>query len=276
MDHARRRLWRGRDAPGGRLVGVRHPLTALVACAAAVVLGACSAVGTVATAAGVSLVILIAALGWPQLLGAPARTSLTIVLAATGLLATWAVVIWPLEDGGRPVLLEPIAICIALGAIAAFMVQLIRGHGRPQRLESTAGTITGVAGIASAAGWTALARWQELTDGAAGALQLSLAASLGLAALCALLPGARLLGRVLGLLLAAAAPFVLVQLLPDLPLWSAVVGGTLAGLVTVLIGSLVSSETRRPAGLRASLALGVAPVALTGLLAYVVLRIMTV
>ncbi|MCT2087727.1 hypothetical protein M3D92_00240 [Micrococcus terreus] len=255
---------------------MRHPLTALVACAAAVVLGACSAVGTVATAAGVSLVILIAALGWPQLLGAPARTSLTIVLAATGLLATWAVVIWPLEDGGRPVLLEPIAICIALGAIAAFMVQLIRGHGRPQRLESTAGTITGVAGIASAAGWTALARWQELTDGAAGALQLSLAASLGLAALCALLPGARLLGRVLGLLLAAAAPFVLVQLLPDLPLWSAVVGGTLAGLVTVLIGSLVSSETRRPAGLRASLALGVAPVALTGLLAYVVLRIMTV
>lgn len=261
--------------PDGRLDCVRHPLTAFVACAAAVVLGICSAAGTIATAAGVSLVIVVAALGWPQLLGAPARTSLSIVLAATGLLATWAVVIWPLEEGGKPVLLEPIAVCIALGAMAAFMVQLIRGQGRPHRLESTAGTITGVAGIASAAGWTALARWQELTDGVAGALQLSLAASLGLAALCALLPGARLLGRVLGLVLATAVPFLLNLMVPDLPLWSAVTGGALAGLVTVLIGSLVSVETRRPAGLRAALALGVAPVALTGLLAYVVFRIMT-
>ena len=56
---------------------------ALAACAAAVVLGLCSAAGTVATALGVSAVIVVAALGWPQLLGAPARTSLTIVLALT-------------------------------------------------------------------------------------------------------------------------------------------------------------------------------------------------
>ncbi len=269
----------GPQAGRARLEDVRHPLPALAACAAAVVLGLCSAAGTVATALGVSAVIVVAALGWPQLLGAPARTSLTIVLALTGLLATWSVVVWPLQDDGRTVLLEPIAVCIALAAMAAFMVQLVRGQGRPHRLESTAGTVTGVAGVASAAGWTALARWQSLTDGAAGALQLSLAASLGVAALCALLPGARLFGRILGLLLAAGVPFALTavpSLLPALPLWPAVAGGALAGLVTVLIGSLVSAETRRPAGLRAALALGVAPVALTGLLAYVVLRIMPV
>lgn len=265
-----------RSVEHARLECVRHPLTALAACAAAVIIGLCSAAGTVATALGVSLVVIVAALGWPQLLGAPARTSLSIVLAATGLLATWSVVVWPLEDSGRPVLLEPIAVCIALGAMAAFMVQLVRGQGRPHRLESTAGTVTGMAGVASAAGWTALARWQELTDGVAGALQLSLAASLGLAALSALLPGARLFGRLLGLILALAVPFALNLLVPALPLWPAVAGGALAGLVTVLIGSLVSGETRRPAGLRAALALGVAPVALTGLLAYVVLRIIQV
>ena len=120
-----------RSVEHARLECVRHPLTALAACAAAVIIGLCSAAGTVATALGVSLVVLVAALGWPQLLGAPARTSLSIVLAATGLLATWSVVVWPLEDSGRPVLLEPIAVCIALGAMAAFMVQLVRGQGRP-------------------------------------------------------------------------------------------------------------------------------------------------
>lgn len=272
-------VWRIATAVACQTGRVRHRLTAWTTCVAAVLLGLCSLGGTIATAIGVSVLIIVAALGWPQLLGAPARTSLTLVLAISGLLATWSVVIWPLQDDGKPVLLEPVAVCIALGSMAAFMVQLIRGQGRPHRLESTAGTITGVAGVASAAGWTAVARWQDLTGGAAGDMQLALAASLVAAALCALLPGPRLLGRILSVALAALIPWgldLIPGVVPELPLGAAVLGGALAGLVTVLIGSLVSAETRRPTGFRAALSLGVAPVALTGLLAYVVLRIMPV
>lgn len=253
---------------------MKHPLLAVTAVVAAVLVGV-GALGTWAAAVVGSVLVAAVALGWPQLLGAPARRSLTTVLLASGLAATWAVALWPVPEIGDPrrsfggSLIEPVAICLALGTVAAFMVQLIRGHGRPHRLESTAGTVAGVAVVCAIAGWTALTRLD------AGALALSLAVSLALAALAGL---TRLSGPwdvLLAVVLAGAASLALAVLLPGLHLPAAVTAGVLGAVGGVLTGRTAPDRGRgRPVGNRAAVALGVAPVALAGLLAYFVIRIM--
>lgn len=255
---------------------VKHPLLAVTAVVAALIVGLGALGPWVAAAAG-SVLVCAVALGWPQLLGAPARRSLTTVLLAAGLVATWAVALWPLPDAGDAPssfgesLMEPVAACLALGIVAAFLVQLFRGHGRPYRLESTAGTVAGVAVVCGAAGWTALARYD------AGSLIICLAVSLALAALAGF---ARLSGPwdvVLAVALAGVAPFAVAALVPGLHLPSAVSAGVLGGLSVVLIGRTASDRGRgRPVGNRAAVALGASPVAVAGLLAYFVLRIMPV
>jgi hypothetical protein len=265
------------------MVSVKHPLLAAAAAIAALFVGAASGGAVWIASLAVSVLVLAIALGWPQLLGAPARKSLTAVLALAGLAATWAVVVWPGRDPGEgpeafgASFLEPVAVCMALGVLAAFMVQLFRGAGSPLRLESTAGTITGVAAVCAGAGWTALARHD------AGPLALSVAVSLAVAALAGLVPRPARLSRrvgvaggaVLSVVLAGAVPFALAALVPAVPLAAAVVAGTLSALVVVLIG-LTAPEggAGRPVGQRAAVALGVAPVAIAGLLTYFVFRIM--
>ncbi|MDI3331466.1 MAG: hypothetical protein QJR09_12165 [Micrococcus sp.] len=253
---------------------MKHPLLAVTAVVAALFVGV-GALGVWGAAAVGTVLVAAVALGWPQLLGAPARRSLSTVLLASGLAATWAVALWPAPDAGGTrrafgaSLIEPVAICLALGTVAAFMVQLFRGYGRPHRLESTAGTVAGVAVVCAVAGWTALARYD------AGALTVSLALSLALAALAGL---ARLPGpwdALLAVVLAGAAPFAVAPLLPGLHLPAAVTAGALGGLGAVLTGRTAPDRGRgRPVGNRAAVALGVAPVAVAGVLAYFVIRIM--
>lgn len=268
---------------------MKHPLLAGTAAVAAVVVAA-GGLGTpwimVLVAAALVLVV---ALGWPQMLGAPARKSLTAVLGLTGLSAAVATVFWPGREPGEGAeefgasLIEPIAVAIALGVVAAFMVQLFRGSGSPQRLESTAGTIAGVAAVSCGAGWVALARYD------AGPLALSVGLSLALAALAGLMPlpsrASRATGAglraVLSVVLAGATPWLLAGLwpatAPDFPLAPAMVAGALSGLVLVLLGRLAPEDGQgRPVGLRAAMALGAAPVAVAGLVTYFVFRIMPV
>ncbi|QCU77435.1 hypothetical protein E7744_03810 [Citricoccus sp. SGAir0253] len=252
---------------------MKHPLLAATAVLAALA-AAAGALGAVAAAAAGAALVTAVALGWPQMLGAPARRSLTTVLLATGLLATAGVATWPDPETGGAArafggsLLEPVAICLALGTVAAFMVQLVRGSGRPHRLESTAGTVTGVATVGAAAGWTVLARLD------AGPLILSVALSLALAALAGLVRLPRPAAAPVALGLAGLAPLGLAAVLPGLAPSHAVVSGLLAGLLVVLTGRTAPDRGRgRPVGNRAAVALGVAPVAVAGVLAYFVFRI---
>ncbi|GAA4775917.1 hypothetical protein [Citricoccus nitrophenolicus] len=257
---------------------MKHPLLAVTGAVAAMLVAAgglgahwLGAPWALVLLAG--LLVVVVALGWPQMLGAPARKSLTAVLALTGLGAAVAVVLWPgrapgegIEDFGAS-LIEPIAVAIALGVVAAFMVQLFRGSGSPHRLESTAGTITGVAAVSSAAAWVALARYD------AGPFVFSVGVSLALAALAGLVPipgrAGRGLSAALSVVLAGAVPWLLTGS------WAAVVAGALGGLTLVLLGQLAPERGRgRPVGLRAAWALGAAPVAVAGLVAYFVFRIM--
>lgn len=265
---------------------VKHPVMVIAALAACCVVGAGAAGGALTAAGAAAVVVVVLALGWPQLLGAPARTSLTLVLALTGALASAAVIFWPDQAQGRSVLLEPVAMCLALGAMAAFLVQLVRGMGRPYRLESTAGTITGVAVACTAAGWVALGRLGGGVlpaggTGAAiteqpGALAVSVAASLAAAVLVGALPLPGLWAMVLAIPVAGAVPLAVSGVLPWLPLPAAVLAGALAALVALLITAVAPHGRGRPVGNRAALALAVAPVALAGLVAYFVLRIMPV
>lgn len=269
---------------------MKHPLLAVTGALAAVVV---AAGGLVSAWLGTpwimvlvaAVLVVVVALGWPQMLGAPARKSLTAVLGLTGLGAAVAVALWPgrgpgegIEDFGAS-LIEPIAVTIALGVVAAFMVQLFRGSGSPHRLESTAGTITGVAAVCCGAAWVALARYD------AGPLAFSVGVSLALAALAGLVPfpgrSGRGLAAGLSVVLAGVVPWVLSGLWPAawpaLPLPAAVVAGVLGGLVLVLLGQLAPERGRgRPVGQRAAMALGTAPVAVAGIVTYFVFRIMPV
>ncbi len=260
---------------------MKHPLLAGSAVVAAVLVAAGSLGSLWVTVAVAAVLVLVVAFGWPQMLGAPARKSLTAVLGLTGLAAVVAAALWfgpepgegPQEFGAS--LIEPIAVAIALGVIAAFMVQLFRGSGSPQRLESTAGTIAGVAAVACTAGWVALARYD------AGPLALATGLALALAALAGMLPVGRDAAAVLSVLLAGGAPWLLATLwpaaVPGVSVPAAVVSGAVSGLVLVLLARLAPQGGRgRPEGLRAALALGVAPVAAAGIVAYFVFRIMPV
>lgn len=253
---------------------MKHPLLAVTAALAALLLGLGALGGWVAAVVGTALVIAVA-LGWPQLLGAPARASLTTVLLVTGLAATWAVALWPAPEGGGLAreagasLIEPVAVCLALGTIAAFLVQLFRGHGRPQRLESTGGTVAGVAVVCAVAGWTALARFD------AGALTLSTALALVLVALAGMVPIPRPLDVLVAAVVGGVAPLAVWLTVPGLDAAIAVTAGALSGVGMALIGRTAPDAGRgRPAGNRAAVAFGVAPVAAAGLLAYFVLRIL--
>ncbi|MGM7671369.1 hypothetical protein [Microbacterium sp. A93] len=276
---------------------MKHPLLAGTAAIAAVLVaaGGLAAVwlGTGWTVWAVVFVaaalVVVVALGWPQMLGAPARKSLTAVLGLAGLAAAVAAGLWPGREPGEgpeefgASLIEPIAVAIALGVVAAFMVQLFRGSGSPHRLESTAGTIAGVAVVCCGAGWVALTRYD------AGPLAFSVGLSLALAALAGLVSSPRRAGKrtsaglsaVLSVVLAGVAPWLVAGIWPaawpEYPLPSAVVAGALAGLVLVLMGGLAPEDgPGRPAGRRAAMALGAAPVAVAGLVTYFVFRIMPV
>ncbi|MPV50430.1 MULTISPECIES: hypothetical protein [unclassified Pseudactinotalea] len=96
----------------------------------------------------VAAIAVICALGWPALVGLPARAAATVVLLATA--ASSVLVVELLQD------LAWLAVVAAGAVLAAFLAQLFRRDGRPRLLEEVAGTITGAVIVASAAGWLAI------------------------------------------------------------------------------------------------------------------------
>ncbi|RJN31676.1 hypothetical protein [Nesterenkonia natronophila] len=108
----------------------------------------------------------VVALGWPQLMGVTARKSLSAVILAAGIVAVLgAAVVNRVES-----LFFWSSVSLAFGVMVVFMIQVIRGSGRPHRLESTLGACTGVVITTTAAGWVAGLRYpagmREAADGA--------------------------------------------------------------------------------------------------------------
>ena len=272
-----------RCAPG-RMGQVMRLSMALSAAVAALVLGGAALLGPVPAALAAAVVILVIAWGWPRQMGAPARLSLSVTLAVAGGIAVLLMLLWPpLEDGhsGAWTLFEPLAVVVAWSTMASFVVQLVRGTGRPLRLESTVATMGGAFMAVVTACWVAVSRWTD-TPAVAG-LVITLAVTVAAVSLVGLTPWMQ--GRP-GVLALVVIPLSTVLAWPvsalagvgarDRP---AVMAAALAVavLVSLTAATAPSSWPRpedRPVGTtlrprRAGYALALAPVGAAGVVAHV-------
>src|SRR5699024_8347106 len=140
----------------------------LVALAARASFRALGAVAWLAVAALTSVLCVLCAvvcLGWPQLMGLTARRSLSAVIFAAGAAAAvGAAIVTRVES-----LFFWSAVSLAFGLMLVFVIQVLRGADRPNRLESTLGASAGVVVTTTSAGWVAGLRYPAgMGDGKPG------------------------------------------------------------------------------------------------------------
>jgi hypothetical protein len=240
-------------------VPTRAVLTAVVA--ALVALAAYLGEPALVVTAGV--LALVVAVGWPPLVAAPAARGTGVVVALGGVGGVVAVTLTDDEP-----LLRGLPEVLALSVLLAFVHELVRRDGRERLVESVAGTVSGVLVAATAAGW--LAAWR--TDGGlavvvTGALALAVASAVSAvriagwlrASLTVVAAGGAAVGA--GLLVPGVAP------LPAALVGTAV--GVLVAALHRLFDRLPSMRRRWPA-----LAGAVLPVSVTGVVVYVVGRVL--
>jgi hypothetical protein len=240
-------------------VSTRAVCTAAVAAlvAAAAFVGEMPLVGVAGTLA------LVIAIGWPVLLTLPSVLGASMVVALGGVGAVIAVT----ATVGQP-FLRDLPVVVALAVLLAFVNELARQDGRLRLVESVTGTVTGVLVATAAAGWVAAGR-------APGGTSLVMSGAVALAA------GAAVSAVPFGGWTAAAVTTVasivgggaVGAVMPEMGL----LPGTLVGLSTgMLVAALHVLFDRLPALRRplASLAAIVLPVSVSGILVYVVGRVL--
>ncbi|MGJ9404655.1 hypothetical protein [Arthrobacter sp. KK5.5] len=214
----------------------------------------------------VTVLVLLFAIGWPRMMDLPAASSASVLVALAG----WAAATVA-SASSMPEPMKWMAACAAVGVIAVFVAQLMRGTGERQRLEST---VTGAGGIVVAvfgSGWVAVDRL------APNASNSSMMVVSGLSIAAAVLAGTiRWPDRVtapLGLLVAALVGGVGSVIGTDIPIFAGVAVGAVVGAVVVGCRVLMVAE-RGARGTLAAIAAGVAPVLAAGALAYYVERLL--
>lgn len=240
-------------------VSTRAVLTA----AAAAAVGGAGVLGgevLVGTAGALALVL---AVGWPVLLDLPSRLGSSVVIALGGAGAVIAVT----ATRGQPYLRE-LPVVVALAVLLAFVNELARQDGRLRLVESVTGTVTGLLVATAAAGWVAAGRTPGGTSlVVTGAVALAIGAAISAVHLGGWTSAA--MTTVSAVLAGGAVGAVM----PDTdPL-----AGAVLGLATgVLVAALHVLFDRQPALDRvlASLAAIVLPVSVSGILVYVVGRVM--
>ncbi|MEL7976481.1 hypothetical protein AAG589_11515 [Isoptericola sp. F-RaC21] len=214
------------------------------------------------TAVAGALVVLLA-IGWAPLLRLPAQGGTTVVVALAGLGAV--AVAWATQ--GEPVL-RNVPLVLAMALVLAFVAEMLRRGGRPRLVESVSGTVTGAVVAVCASGWVAAGRSE-----AGASLVVVSALGLAVAAAVSATPVARgWAGSLVGVVLGAAAAGGAATLLPSIDPVSGLVAGAVTGLVVAVLRLLFE---RQPAltGRRAVLAAVTAPVAVGGILVFVVGRL---
>ncbi len=233
--------------------------TAVVA--ALVCLGAYA--GVWAVSAGVLVAVALLAWGWPRLLDLPSPRGTTATVAAGGAAAVAAVALTDTEPR-----LRWLALALAGSVVAEFVHQLARRDGRPRLVESVTGSVWGVMALAGLATMIAV---PETVAQASGVVLWAAAVTTALAAQLLPLPGrvtfpvgalaAALVGGLLGGAFAA----------------DTVLAGLLAGGLSAAVALMVHRTLAvLPAAARAPgwVALAVAPLATSAMVAYVVLRLL--
>ena len=208
----------------------------------------------------VVVAVLIAAavgIGWPHFLRIPAKKTLAAVIALPGAASAIAAAMVP-----APGFLDWTPGFIALGMMAVFVVQLIRGTGQAQRLESTLGCCVGVLLSCLGSGWVAGARFNGVRE-----MLLVAAISAAVALLTGLIRWPDSVVAPLGMVLAGLAGPLAGLVLSDIAVLPAAIFGVVVGAV---LASFRRMATLRgaPLNVPAALSMGLAPVSAVGSLAY--------
>ncbi|WP_455835026.1 permease [Pseudarthrobacter siccitolerans] len=208
----------------------------------------------------VAVAVVIAAavgIGWPHFLRIPAKKTLAAVIGLAGAGSAVAAAYAP-----APGFLDWTPPFIALGIMAVFVVQLIRGTGQAQRLESTLGCSAGVLLSCLGAGWIAGARFNGVRE-----MLLVAAISAAVALLAGLIRWPDSIVAPLGIVLAGLAGPLAGLVLSDIAVLPAAVFGVVVGAVLVSFRRLVTLRGA-PLNVPAALSMGLAPVSAVGSLAY--------
>ena len=195
--------------------------------------------------------------GWPHFLRIPAKKTLAAVIAVPGAGAAVGAGLAP-----APGYLDWTPAFIALGMIAVFVVQLIRGTGQAQRLESTLGCCAGVLLACLGSGWIAGARFNGVRE-----MLLVAAISAAVALLAGLIRWPDSIVAPLGIVMAGLAGPLAGLVFSDIAVLPAAIFGVVVGAVLASFRRLVTLRGA-PLNIQAALSMGLAPVSAVGSLAY--------
>ncbi len=269
---------------------------------AATALALASWAGTVAMTLVVCAICVFISLGWPQLMGVTARRSLSSVIAAAGVVAALGAAVVGTADN----LFFWSSVALAFGVMSVFLIQVLRGTGRPHRLESTIGACAGVLIATTTAGWVAGLRYPVELAGASGGEdttgiltvrgllavenftllavtgasgELSVvtlaAGTLGVGTLLAFLPLRNALAMTLVVAGSVAAAIGMTLVWGELTLLFAGTLGLVAGLLLASFRRFLVAKGP-PQGILSGIAVGAAPIAAMGALTYFTERLLLV
>ncbi len=236
------------------------PGVAVLACALVLALAAYS--GSPVLGVAVLLVSGLLAWGWPVLLDLPAPRGTFATLVVAAVLCDGAVVLTT-EDPW----LEWLPLAAAGAVLLAFGHQLLRTDGRPRLVESLSGEVMGVALIACAAATIALPR----TEGGADTV-LALSAAAAATAVVELLPFPERLLVLPSVVLATAAGGVAAGFAASTPTDYGLAVGVAFAIANAVLRRMFLVRPVR-AFLPAAVSMAVAPIAATGVVAYVLARL---
>jgi hypothetical protein len=196
-------------------------------------------------------------IGWPHFLRIPAKKTLAAVIALPGAGAAVAAGFTP-----APGYLDWTPAFIALGMMAVFVVQLIRGTGQAQRLESTLGCCAGVLLACLGSGWIAGARFNGVRE-----MLLVAAISAAVALVAGLIRWPDSIVAPLGIVMAGLAGPLAGLVLSDIAVLPAAIFGVVVGAVLASFRRLATLRGA-PLNVPAAFSMGLAPVSAVGSLAY--------
>ncbi len=213
----------------------------------------------VGTVAGICALF---SIGWPSLVGLPARRGASVVLLLT---SAAAVTLVELTDD-----VAWAALVLAGSVLGAFVHELMRRDGRPRLVESVSGVVAGCAIVVGAVGWLAMG-----TGGAQVGLVLTGSVTLAAAAAITAAPIPAPYSAIVTIVLTAVVGLAIGYLLISVGMTTGVLVGLSAGVLIAtvhrLFGQFPASGQVFPALAAAMLAVAVA-----GLPVYVLGRVLLV
>ncbi|KUM32630.1 permease [Arthrobacter sp. EPSL27] len=196
-------------------------------------------------------------IGWPHFLGIPAKKTLAVLIGLPGIGAAITATYLP-----APGFLDWTPAFMAAGVMAVFVMQLIRGTGQAQRLESTLGSCAGVLLSGLGAGWIACSRFVGVQE-----MVLVAAISAAIALLAGLIRWPDRIVAPLGVVGAGLAGPLAGLVFSDIAVIPAAIVGVVVGAVLMSFRRLVILRGA-PLGFAAALGMGLGPVSAVGSLAY--------